>query len=221
MSGQSLREELDGVGEQEEGVWGKSSPSMFSASGSGFGLGGDGRIRGGRDWGTPLGYDYTASLPPVTPEEGVEVSPEVADALRVQQAKKVRFQKLRTQWENSDQELERLSLRVDEEKAELVQLQSQLEEEEVLSPRSPSGIPEAMQAPRVPAHVPPHLSVSSGETKDSEMVRELRMLRMANARLAEQLAMAGSGAVQGAMRNSKYGRSDPPPLVPFERSLSR
>ena len=100
MSGQSLREELDGVGEQEEGVWGKSSPSMFSASGSGFGLGGDGRIRGGRDWGTPLGYDYTASLPPVTPEEGVEVSPEVADALRVQQANKVRFQKLRTQWEN-------------------------------------------------------------------------------------------------------------------------
>jgi len=145
------------------------------------------------------------------------VSPELARKLQHQQAKKVRFQRLCTQWKNSDQELERLSRRVDEERAELAQMQSEMEEEEVLSPRSSGSIPVTRTDAKVPAHA---LPVPPADTKATEMARDMQMLRLANARLVEQLAQAESVTVQAALRTSKYGRSDPPPLVPFERSLS-
>jgi hypothetical protein len=227
MSAPSLRDELDDAEEQEGGVWGHSgkfSSSLFHDSMSGFGLSGEGRMKGGRAFhspvSTPMGYDYTASLPPVTPEEGREVSPGLGEKLRLEQAKRVRFHDLRTKWENSEKELERLSLRVDEEQAELAQLQSQLEEE-VPAPRSSAAAFRSSASARpIPVQFPPHLSVPSGESKDVEMVKELTMLRMANARLAEQLASIGNQTVLGAMRTSQYGRSDPAPLVPFERSLS-
>ena len=179
----SVRNKLEEAGEQEGwGNPGKSSFSLFSTSASAFGLGGDQVMRGGREkdyhMGSPKGYDYTAPLHPATPEEWREVSLEEKEKWQLQQAKRRHFQRLHSKWETSEQELERLSRRVDEERVELAHQQALMEDDEVVSPRNfakSSVSPVLASSPPLPLPVPPV------ETKEAEMVKELRMLRMANA----------------------------------------
>jgi hypothetical protein len=221
MTERTLQDEFSTAGEPEEGVWGTAGMSSLFLN-SGFGSAGGDR-RGGRDEeakvGTPKGYrDYTTPLQPATPEVGEVVSPEELEKRKHHEEKRVRFAELRKQWERSDSELERLSRRVDEERLEMVELQSQLEEEEPVFPRS-SGRVSDFRAPQILPHPPPPPPGSTLGRKQVEMEQELKMLHNLNARLEKELLLASTGSGQGVMHTSKYGRSEPAPLLPFERSL--
>jgi hypothetical protein len=153
-------------------------------------------------------------LSPVTPESGEALGPEKEEKRRTLQEKRVHFAALRKQWENSDRELELLSRRLDEEQLEMKELQAQLEER---TPRNSARLPGKESIPQVLFHAPPPPQGSSLSRKEVEMEKELRMLRLTVSRLESRML---AGSEQGVLRTSRYGRSEPVPLVPFERSLS-